>query len=102
MPCEKLRFHKGTEKVRSTKVGLTFSVKKWYNRNRKGGKDMLKDNSQMVLELSPYQGLYEEIIPRDHILRRLKDSIDFSFVNPMMRKQYRKRAYSRLFAYRKQ
>ena len=49
---------------------------------------MVKDNSQMVLDLSPYQGLYEAIIPRDHILRRLKDSIDFSFVNPMMRKQY--------------
>lgn len=49
---------------------------------------MLKDNSQMVLDLSPYQGLYEAIIPQDHILRRLKDSIDFSFVNPMMRKQY--------------
>ena len=79
---------KGTEKVGSTKVGLAFLVKKWYNRNGKGGKDMLKDNSQMVLDLSPYQGLYEVIIPRDHILRKLKDSIDFSFVNPMMRKQY--------------
>ena len=81
-------FFKGTEKVGSTKVGLAFSVKKWYNRNRKGGKDMLNDNSQMVLDLSPYQGLYEVIIPRDHILRRLKENIDFSFVNPMMRKQY--------------
>ena len=49
---------------------------------------MLKDNSQKVLDLSPYQGLYEVIIPRDHILRRLKENIDFSFVNPMMRKQY--------------
>ena len=39
---------------------------------------MLKDNSQMELDLSPYQGLYEVIIPRDPILRRLKDSIDFS------------------------
>ena len=36
---------------------------------------MLKDNSQMVLDLSPYQGLYEVIIPRDHILRKLKNSI---------------------------
>ena len=36
---------------------------------------MLKDNSQMVLDLSPYQGLYEAIIPRDHILWRLKDSM---------------------------
>ena len=37
------------------KVGLAFSVEKWYNRSRKGGKDMLKDNSQMVLDLSPYR-----------------------------------------------
>ena len=49
---------------------------------------MLKDTAQMVMELSPYQGLYEEIIPQDHILRRLKDNIDFSFVNPMLCKQY--------------
>jgi len=49
---------------------------------------MLKDTAQIVMELSPYQGLYEEIIPQDHILRRLKDNIDFSFVNPMLRKQY--------------
>ena len=49
---------------------------------------MLKENSQMVLDLSPYQGLYEAIIPQDHILRKLKENIDFSFVNPMMRKQY--------------
>lgn len=28
------------------------------------------------------------IIPKNHILRRLKENIDFSFVNPMLRKQY--------------
>lgn len=49
---------------------------------------MLKENKQMRMELSPYQGLYEAIIPRDHLLRRLKENIDFSFVNPMLRKQY--------------
>ena len=49
---------------------------------------MLKDNAQMTLDLSPYQGLYEAIIPQNHILRKLKDNIDFSFVNPMLRKQY--------------
>ena len=59
-----------------------------YNESRKGGMKMLKDTAQMVMELSPYQGLYEEIIPQDHILRRLKDNIDFSFVNPMLCKQY--------------
>ncbi len=41
---------------------------------------MLKDNSQMVLDLSPYQGLYDAIIPQDHILRRLKDSIVPNFL----------------------
>lgn len=49
---------------------------------------MLKENDQMHLNMSPYQGLYEAIIPQNHILRRLKENIDFSFVNPMLRKQY--------------
>ena len=49
---------------------------------------MLKDHSQLQLSLSPYQGLYDAIIPADHLLRRIKENIDFSFVNPMLRKQY--------------
>ena len=49
---------------------------------------MLKDTNQITMDLSPYQGLYEAIIPQDHISRKLKDNIDFSFVNPMLRKQY--------------
>ena len=49
---------------------------------------MLKDTTQMTLNLSPYQGLYDVIRPKNHILRRLKENIDFSFVNPMLRKQY--------------
>jgi transposase len=42
----------------------------------------------MRLSLSPYQGLYDLIIPEDNLLRKIKDNIDFSFVNPMLRKQY--------------
>lgn len=49
---------------------------------------MLKDNSQMKLSLSPYQGIYDAVIPADHLLRRIKENIGFSFVNPMLRKQY--------------
>ena len=49
---------------------------------------MLKDNSQLKLSLSPYQGIYDAIIPANHLLRRIKENIDFSFVNPMLRKQY--------------
>ena len=49
---------------------------------------MLKTVVQTEMRLSPYEGLYEAIIPSNHMLRRLKESIDFSFVNPMLRKQY--------------
>lgn len=49
---------------------------------------MLKDNKQITMNMSPYQGLYELIIPQDHILKKLKENIDFSFVNPMLKKQY--------------
>ncbi len=37
---------------------------------------MLKDHSQLQLSLSPYQGLYDAIIPADHLLRRIKENID--------------------------
>lgn len=49
---------------------------------------MLKDNSQMKLSLLPYQNLYDAIIPQNHLLRRIKENIDFNFVNPLLRKQY--------------
>lgn len=49
---------------------------------------MLKDNSQLGLSLSPYKGIYDAIIPPNHLLRKMKENIDFSFVNPMLRKQY--------------
>ena len=49
---------------------------------------MLKDHSQLELPLSPYQGIYNAIIPANHLLRKIKENIDFSFVNPMLRKQY--------------
>lgn len=49
---------------------------------------MLRDNSQIKLSLSPYQGLYDLVVPQDNLLRKIKENIDFSFVNPMLRKQY--------------
>jgi len=49
---------------------------------------MLRDNSQIKLSLSPYQGLYDLVVPEDNLLRKIKENIDFSFVNPMLRKQY--------------
>lgn len=49
---------------------------------------MLRENLQITMSMSPYSDLYDKIIPQNHILRRIKDNIDFSFVNPMLRKQY--------------
>jgi len=49
---------------------------------------MLRENSQMKLSLSPYQGLYDRVVSKEHLLRKIKENIDFSFVNPMLRKQY--------------
>ena len=49
---------------------------------------MLRDNGQMRLSLSPYQGLYDLVVPKENLLRKIKENIDFSFVNPMLRKQY--------------
>ena len=49
---------------------------------------MLRDNSQMRLLLSPYQGLYDLVVSEDNLLRKIKENIDFSFVNPLLRKQY--------------
>jgi transposase len=47
---------------------------------------MLRENSQ--LQLSEYVNLYEVIIPKENILRKIKENIDFSFVNPMLKKSY--------------
>ncbi len=47
---------------------------------------MLIKNTQ--LKLSQYRSLYDIVVPENHFLRKVKDNIDFSFVNPMLKKQY--------------
>jgi IS5 family transposase len=47
---------------------------------------MLKLENQLCL--SGYAGLYDEIIGKEHILRKIKENIDFSFVNPMLKNSY--------------
>jgi len=49
---------------------------------------MLRENDQMRISLSPYSGIYDAVVPQDHLLRKIKNNIDFSFVNPMLKKQY--------------
>ena len=40
------------------------------------------------MRLSQYRGLYDIIVSKDNLLRKIKDNIDFSFVNPMLKEQY--------------
>lgn len=47
---------------------------------------MLRLDSQ--LKISEYRNLYDIIVSEDHILRKIKDNIDFSFVNPMLKRSY--------------
>jgi len=47
---------------------------------------MLRENTQ--LKFSEYDTLYDIIVPQDNILRKIKENIDFGFVNPMLKKSY--------------
>jgi transposase len=40
------------------------------------------------LSFTYYSPLYDELIPKDHFFRRLKESIDFSFVNEVLKESY--------------
>ena len=61
----------------------------WYNythKQRQGRDEMLREAVQTKLSL--YRGLYDIIVPKEHLLRKIKDNIDFSFVNPMLKESY--------------
>lgn len=47
---------------------------------------MLRIDNQ--LKLSEYKSLYDIVIPKDNILRKISESIDFSFVNKMLAESY--------------
>lgn len=40
------------------------------------------------LRISEYERIYDVVIPKDNLLRKINENIDFSFVNPMMKSQY--------------
>lgn len=47
---------------------------------------MLRIDGQ--LRFSEYQNLYDIVVPQNHILRRISEEIDFSFVNKMLENSY--------------
>jgi len=42
----------------------------------------------LQLKISEHQSLYDKIIEKNHLLRQIKENIDFSFVNPMLKESY--------------
>jgi transposase/IS5 family transposase len=49
---------------------------------------MLQENVQEKLCLSPYAHLYELLIPKNNILRQIKEMVDFSFVYDELKSKY--------------
>lgn len=52
----------------------------------KGGFSMLQTQEQM--QFSAYQKLYDIVVPKDNILRKMKELVDFSFVHEELSKNY--------------
>lgn len=47
---------------------------------------MLRRSEQ--IRLSEYRSLYDIVVEKDNLLRKIKENIDFSFVNPMLKDSY--------------
>lgn len=45
-------------------------------------------SSQLKLSLSYYSDLYDMIVPKDHILRKIRELIDFSFIYDELKNKY--------------
>ena len=48
----------------------------------------LLENKYKQITISEHISLYDKIIPQDHLLRKLKENVDFSFVNKLVEKEY--------------
>lgn len=46
------------------------------------------ENKYQQIAISEHISLYDKIIPKDHFLRKLKENVDFSFVNKLVEKEY--------------
>ncbi|MEK5390067.1 IS1182 family transposase [Margalitia sp. FSL K6-0131] len=47
---------------------------------------MIQNQQSMIL--SPYMGIYDLVVPKDNMLRRLNDLVDFSFVYDELKEKY--------------
>lgn len=52
------------------------------------GEIFMLENKYKQITISEHISLYDKIIPQNHFLRKLKENIDFSFVNTLVEKEY--------------
>lgn len=45
-------------------------------------------SNQQSLNLSPYMGIYDIVVPKDNMLRQINDPVDFSFVYEEIQNKY--------------
>ena len=45
-------------------------------------------SNQQSLNLSPYMGIYDIVVPKDNMLRQINDLVDFSFVHEELETKY--------------
>jgi len=45
-------------------------------------------SNQQSLNLSPYMGIYDIVVPKDNMLRQINDLVDFSFVHEELQNKY--------------
>ena len=76
--CRKRFKSRALKKSHSLKKELGFFSCWHYNRSMgKEDSEMLKDHSQLKRSLSPYQEIYDAIIPANYLLRKIKENVDF-------------------------
>ena len=76
--CRKRFKSRALKKSHSLKKELGFFSCGHYNRSMgKEDSEMLKDHSQLKRSLSPYQEIYDAIIPANYLLRKIKENVDF-------------------------
>jgi transposase len=45
-------------------------------------------SNQQSLNLSPYMGIYDNVVPKDNMLRQLNDLVDISFIHEELQTNY--------------
>ena len=79
------------KKCKKSPKNLVKNICLWYNEHVENTGlrvIFMLENRYKQMTISEHISLYDKIIPKDHFLRKLKENIDFSFVNKLLEKEY--------------